>query len=94
MAKQKHDKNSQGETDPIRKQDLPGNPDAKIDQDFPGYPNAQGNEKIINPKTSNEKKVADTDKKDGEKINYKASEDELEDNGSGSAFERTENPSD
>jgi hypothetical protein len=91
MGKHKQDTNK-AKQDPMEKKDLPGHPDAKIDQDFPGFPHAQGNEKIINPKTPNEKEVADTDKKDGEKINYKASKDELEDNGSGNAFEQTENP--
>lgn len=86
------DKKHSAETDPIKKKDLPGQSDAKTTQDFPGYPNGQGSEKVINPKTKSEKKVADTDNKDGEKINYKASKEELEDDGSGSAFEQTENP--
>lgn len=86
------DKNKKQDPDPIRKKDLPGHADAKIDQDFPGYPGGQGNEKVINPRTQTEKEVADTDNKDGEKINYKTTDDEPEDDGSGGAFEQTENP--
>jgi hypothetical protein len=55
---------------PLNKEDIPFNPDHKIDQDFPGHPYAQSDEKIINPSTSNEKETADINNKDGEKINY------------------------
>ncbi|MBC7948209.1 MAG: hypothetical protein H7Y42_10050 [Chitinophagaceae bacterium] len=81
-----------GDEGTVQKKDIPGNADNKIDQDFPGYPHGQSNEKVINPKTKKEKETSDTDNKDGEKINYKSDEEELEDDGSGGAFEGTENP--
>ena len=49
------------------KNEIPANPDNKIDQDFPGFPHGHSDEKIINPSTSAEKKIADTDNKDGDK---------------------------
>jgi hypothetical protein len=51
----------------IDKNEIPVHPDNKIDQDFPGFPHGHSAEKIINPSTSTEKKVADTRNKDGEK---------------------------
>ncbi len=76
----------------VKKMDVPSNPDHKIDQDFPGYPNSQSAEEVINPKTSDEKKTADVENKDGEKINYKKKKsDEAQSDGSGNAFEKTEN---
>ena len=73
--------------EPMTKIDISTNPDAKIDQDFEGY--APGKENVIKPRTRRDHETADTDNKDGEKINYK-SEDEPEDDGSANAFERSE----
>ncbi len=80
--------------------DVKNNPDKHIDQDFPGFPHAPSSEKMINPKSSEEKKVAAVDKKDGEKIidpqtkknkklNPKKSGEENPD-GSANAFDATE----
>ena len=47
---------------PMRsREDVANNPDQRIDQDFPGYPQALSN-KVINPKTRYEKKLAGMDK--------------------------------
>jgi hypothetical protein len=63
MDKKKSDKSK-----PINdKNEIPAHSDNKIDQDFPGFPHGHSGEKIINPLTSTEKKVADIDNKDGEK---------------------------
>lgn len=77
---------------PVKKMDIPKHPDNKIDQDFPNYPHYPGKDEIINPETSNEKKIADVDNKDGEKINYDRNErtDEGNSDGSANAFERSE----
>jgi hypothetical protein len=64
--------------------------DNKIDQDFPGFPHGQAKENIINPKTANDKKVADVNNKDGEKRNYDKRIDEAASDGSGGAFDATE----
>jgi hypothetical protein len=88
----KSDKKTNGtgkKTDPIEKKDVPNHPDAKIDEDFPGFPHPPADEKIIKPKTQKDRKTADLDNKDGEKINY---DDRSEDDGSANAFERTEYP--
>ena len=34
---------------PIKKEDVPRNPDHKIDQDFPGYPNNPSRYDVVNP---------------------------------------------
>ena len=74
-----------------RKEDVSKYPDNKIDQDFPGFPHGQSRENIITPSTSNEKKIADVNNKDGEKrFNQPAAVDEELSDGSGSAFEGTE----
>ena len=74
-----------------QKEEVTENPDHKIDQDFPGYPHGTAKEETINPKTKQEKKVAGTDMKDGEKINIQPGErkgiDEQEADGSPNAFE-------
>jgi hypothetical protein len=77
---------------PLKKKDIQQNPDNRIDQDFPGYPHSPGSEKIIRPETENEKEIADTDNKDGEKRNYrkKLKEEKTMDDGSANAFVRTE----
>ena len=89
-----NDKNKQNEDQPIKKMDVPKNPDNKIDQDFPNYPHHQGSEEIINPKTSEQKETADLDNKDGEKREYPNKKiDESASDGSANAFERSENDS-
>lgn len=73
------------------KKDIQKNPDHKIDEDFPGFPNGNATEKIITPKTALEKKVAAVNITDGEKVNKKKGEkDEAESDGSGGAFNATE----
>jgi hypothetical protein len=57
-----------------KKQDVDASNDDHIDQDFPGYPHHPARENIINPKTRKDQMAADTDKH----------------NGSGGAFEATE----
>lgn len=62
-------------TRPIqKKEDVAGSNDDHIDQDFPGYPHHPASENIINPKNRQDRVIADTDKH----------------NGSGGAFEATE----
>lgn len=81
-------------TDPMTdKEDVKNSTDHKIDQDFKGFPNGQANEHVINPKTAEEKKTAAVNITDGEKINKKKNKtvDESESDGSGGAFEGTEN---
>ena len=59
-------------TQPItKKEEIKDNPDNKIDEDFKGYPHGQAKEEIIKPETDEERKIADVDKKDGEKRIYK-----------------------
>jgi hypothetical protein len=78
--------------DPIRKKrDVEKNPDKHIDQDFSGYPHAPASEELINPKTKDEKKSAQVNIKDGEKINK---HDQQDSDGSANAFEGTETVSD
>lgn len=95
MPNENHDKKTgqDKEKGPVKKKDIPNNPDPKIDQDFPGYPHLPSSEKIIKPETNKEKKEAGIDKKDGEKINIDKEEREsFKDDGSANAFERTERP--
>ena len=74
---------------PIRnKEEIRQNPDNKIDQDFKGYPSGSASDEIINPKTEDEKKIADLENKDGEKRIYKKNEtDEQDSDGSANAFD-------
>lgn len=74
---------------PIRKkEEIRQNPDNKIDEDFKGYPGGPAKDETINPKTKDEKKIADLDNKDGEKRIYKKKEtDEQDSDGSANAFE-------
>lgn len=81
---------SQKNTGILKKKDIPKKPDPGIDRDFAGYPHSGANEKVIRPVTKKEKAVADTGNKDGEKRNYKITRDDLADDGSANAFERTE----
>lgn len=74
------------------KKDIQRNSDNKIDQDFPGFPHGTATEKMITPKTTVEKKVAAINITDGEKVNKTGEEtDEAKSDGSGGAFEATEN---
>ena len=79
-------------TQPMQnKQEVQQSNDNKIDQDYPGFPNGQSNENIINPTTATDKKVADVKNMDGEKRpQRKPATDELNSDGSGGAFEATE----
>jgi hypothetical protein len=82
-------------TNPIQRADqVKTSSDKHIDQDFTGYPAAPAKENIINPKTKQEKKIAATDVKDGEKMEKHQSDqddvDEQQSDGSGGAFSATE----
>ncbi len=79
--------------DPIKnKEQVKTSSDKHIDQDFPGYPDSPSKERIINPKTNQEKKVAAINVQDGEKINKQQDKevDEQQSDGSGGAFSATE----
>ena len=71
--------------------DVRRNPDGKIDQDHKGFPDGPANQKTIKPQSSNEEKTADTETRDGEKINIRPEErkslDEQDSDGSANAFE-------
>ncbi len=54
-------------TKALKKEDIPQNPDSRIDQDFPGFPHAPAKEEAIHPKTDTQKKTAALHQKDGEK---------------------------
>ena len=54
-----------------KKEEVRANPDNKIDEDFKGYPHGHAKDEIIKPETEEEKKIADIDNKDGEKMNDK-----------------------
>ena len=47
--------------------DIQKNPDPHIDQDFIGYPHGVADKKVINPKTTTEKKVAGVTRKKSRK---------------------------
>jgi hypothetical protein len=73
-------------TTPMKnKQDVAKSNDNKIDEDFTGFPDAPSKEKMIHPKTKQEKKTAAVDITDGEKQT-----DEQRSDGSGGAFAATE----
>lgn len=77
----------------LTKGEVANNPDPKIDEDFNGYPNPPSKEKLIKPKTNQEKKTAALDVKDGEKMadtSGKKGRDEQDSDGSGGAFGATE----
>ncbi|MBK7884849.1 MAG: hypothetical protein IPJ81_14480 [Chitinophagaceae bacterium] len=82
-----NDKNSSPITD---KNTISEHPDNKIDQDYPGFPHAPSNVNLINPTTEEDKKTADLNNKDGEKINKKSKKDEQDSNESNNAFSGTE----
>jgi hypothetical protein len=81
--KKAHSKGSTEKAKPLSKKDVKKNPDKHIDQDFPGYPHSPSNEKMINPKTAKDKAGANLVKKENT--------DEQSSDGSGNAFEATEN---
>ena len=75
-----------------KKEEIKKNPDPKIDQDFEGYPHGPAKNETIKPKTSQQKKTADLENKDGEKnFNNNDKEhletDEQDSDGSASAFD-------
>ena len=76
---------------PINKDDVAQNPDHKIDEDFQGYPHGPAKDETIKPNTKQEEKLADVDKKDGEKIiivpKKRESIDEQDSDGSANAFD-------
>lgn len=76
-------------TNPIRnKEEIKQHPDNKIDQDFNGYPSGPASDETVNPKTKEQKQVADLENKDGEKRIYKKNEtDEQDSDGSANAFD-------
>lgn len=84
---------SKKEGNPIKKkEEIKQNPDPKIDQDFEGYPHGPAKNETIKPKTSQQKKTADLDNKDGEKkFNDDSKEleetDEQDSDGSANAFD-------
>ena len=80
----KHDSKT---TDPItKKEEVQKSNDEHIDQDFKGFPNAPAKEEIINPKTKEDKLIANV-----EKNTQARSFDEAVSDGSGGAFNATEN---
>ncbi|MES2773626.1 MAG: hypothetical protein V4722_05555 [Bacteroidota bacterium] len=90
-------------TKAMNKDDVRVSKDAKTDEDHPGFPNGQSSPQMINPKTAEEKKVAAVDTKDGDKMTSEenanaqakvAETNESLSDGSGGAFEATEEISD
>lgn len=50
------------------KQTVANSEDHKTDQDFPGFPDSPATEKLIKPKTTEDKLTAAVNVKDGEKM--------------------------
>lgn len=70
-----------------KEEEITEHPDNKIDEDFKGYPHGNASNKMITPETDEEKTIAGTADKDGEKRIYKKNEtDEQDSDGSASAF--------
>lgn len=92
--KQSQDQSNHTKPAPIKsKEEVAHNPDKKIDDDFPGFPDAPSEEKTIDPASATDRTTADINYKDGEKRNrsrYSHDIDESQSDGSGSAFDRTE----
>ena len=81
------EKNNSKTTDPItKKEEVQQGNDESIDQDFKGFPHAPAKEEIINPKTKEDKLIANV-----EKNTQARSFDEAASDGSGGAFDATEN---
>lgn len=73
--------------DPItKKEEVQQSNDERIDQDFKGFPHAPAKEEIINPKTKEDKATANV-----EKNTQTSSSEEASSDGSGGAFDATEN---
>lgn len=74
-----------------KNEDIRSHPDHKIDQDHKGFPDGPASEKTIKPGTPNEEKTADTESRDGEKMNIRPEDrkslDEQESDGSANAFD-------
>lgn len=80
-------KHTSKNTRPItKKEEVQQSNDEHIDQDFQGFPHAPAKEEIINPKTKEEKLTANV-----EKNTQTTSFDEDLSDGSGGAFDATEN---
>ena len=69
-----------------KKEEVQQSNDENIDQDFLGFPHAPAKEEIINPKTKEEKLTASV-----EKNTQDSNVDETASDGSGGAFDATEN---
>lgn len=63
--------------------------DHKIDQDFAGFNAGHAKEKFINPKNEADRRTADVNHKDGEKMNHDEI-DEAKSDGSAGAFAASE----
>lgn len=73
--------------DPITtKEEVQQSNDERIDQDFKGFPHAPAKEEHINPKTKEEKVAANV-----EKNTQTSGVEEFSSDGSGAAFDATEN---
>jgi hypothetical protein len=81
-------------TEPMQDKDIQRSPDKKTTEDFPGYPDPPSKKEVIKPVTKTEKKVAALNKKDGEKRTKEENINEQDSDGSGSAFDRTEQVND
>jgi hypothetical protein len=78
-------KNDSTPNDPItKKHEVQQSNDEHIDQDFEGFPHSPANEELITPKTKEEKQTAKV-------VKPSHDTDELQSDGSGGAFEATEN---
>jgi len=76
--------------DPItKKEEVQQSNDEHIDQDFKGFPHAPSKEEHINPKTKEEKIASSV-----EKNTQTSTADEASSDGSGGAFDATENMGD
>jgi hypothetical protein len=78
--------NSKANDPIIKKEEVKQSNDERIDQDFKGFPHEPAKEEVINPKTKEEKLIANV-----EKNTQATSFDEAASDGSGGAFDATEN---
>jgi len=77
-------KNDSTPNDPItKKHQVQQSNDEHIDQDFKGFPHAHAKEELINPKTKKDKLTS--------KVTKLTETGEIQSDGSGGAFEATEN---
>lgn len=85
------DNKQQGNTDPMdKKSEVDQSNDPRIDQDFNNFPHDPSKENIINPKTSTDFKVADAEDAEVRQRRNDGKIDEIQSDGSGGAFESTE----